>query len=50
MVKTYINTYGMNDYTVKYLVEKLLGRSEFKAKEPSTRFAADGTRGYEELI
>lgn len=38
MVKTYINTYGMNDYTVKYLVEKLLGRSEFKAKEPVDAF------------
>ena len=38
MVKTYINTYGMNDYTVKYLVEKLLGRSEFKANEPVDAF------------
>ena len=38
MVKTYVNTYGMNDYTVKYLVEKLLGRSEFKANEPVDAF------------
>lgn len=38
MVKTYINTYGMNDYTIPYLVDKLLGRSEFKAKEPVDAF------------
>ena len=38
MVKTYINTYGMNDFTIPCLVDKLLGRSEFKAKEPVDAF------------
>lgn len=38
MVKTYINTYGLNDYTLPCLVEKLLGRSQFKAKEPVDAF------------
>lgn len=38
MVKTYINTYGLNDFTIPCLVDKLLGRSEFKAKEPVDAF------------
>ncbi len=38
MVKTYINTYGLNDFTVPCLVDKLLGRSGFKAKEPVDAF------------
>lgn len=38
MVKTYINTYGVNDFTIPELVDKLLGRSEFKAKEPVDAF------------
>lgn len=38
MVKTYINTYGLNDFTIPRLVDKLLGRSEFKAKEPVDAF------------
>lgn len=38
MVKTYINTYGMNDFTIPCLVEKLLGRSAFKANEPVDAF------------
>ena len=28
-VQTYINTYDSKDYTLKLLVEKMLGRSEF---------------------
>ncbi len=38
MVKTYINTYGMNDFTISALVDKLLGKSDFKAKEPVDAF------------
>ena len=38
MVKTYVNTYGLNDYTLEYLVGKLTGKSAFKAKEPVDAF------------
>ncbi|MCH5152524.1 MAG: glycoside hydrolase family 3 protein [Clostridiales bacterium] len=38
MVKTYINTYGMNEYTVPCLVDKLLGRSKFTAQQPVDAF------------
>ncbi len=38
MVKTYINTYGMNDYTISSLVEKLMGRSRFKGIAPVDAF------------
>lgn len=37
-VKTYINTYGVNDFTLPLLVEKLTGRSEFKGKSPVDPF------------
>ncbi|MDU2241056.1 MAG: glycoside hydrolase family 3 N-terminal domain-containing protein [Paenibacillus sp.] len=37
-VKTYINTYGVNDYTLPLLVRKLAGRSEFKGKSPVDPF------------
>lgn len=37
-VKTYINTYGMNDYTLSCLVEKLLGRDTFRGKDPVDSF------------
>ena len=33
-VKTYINTYDNKDYTLKALVDKMLGRSEFKGVSP----------------
>lgn len=38
MVKTYINTYGINDSTMTLLVEKLMGRSEFKGVSPVDPF------------
>ncbi|MVB12438.1 Beta-N-acetylglucosaminidase/beta-glucosidase [Caprobacter fermentans] len=37
-VPTYINTYGVNDYTLELLVDKLLGRSEFVGKSPVDPF------------
>ncbi|MDN4068203.1 glycoside hydrolase family 3 N-terminal domain-containing protein [Paenibacillus sp. FSL R5-0407] len=37
-VKTYINTYGVNDYTLPMLVRKLTGRSEFIGKSPVDPF------------
>lgn len=38
MVKTYINTYGMNEYTIPCLVNKLMGRSKFTAEQPVDAF------------
>lgn len=37
-VKTYINTYGNNQYTVQALIDLLLGRKEFKGKDPVDSF------------
>jgi beta-N-acetylhexosaminidase len=37
-VKTYINTYGADDVSLHALVEKLMGRSEFKGKSPVDAF------------
>ncbi len=37
-VKTYINTYCSNDDVLEKLVDKLLGRSEFKGKSPVDAF------------
>lgn len=37
-VKTFINTYASNDVTLEMLVEKLMGRSEFKGKSPVDAF------------
>ena len=37
-VKTYINTYGSDDVSIDALVEKLMGRSEFKGKSPVDPF------------
>ena len=37
-VKTYINNYGMNDYTLTCLVDKLLGRDTFRGKDPVDSF------------
>lgn len=37
-VKTYINTYGADDASLYALVEKLMGRSEFKGKSPVDAF------------
>lgn len=38
MVKTYINTYGINDYVAQSLVDKLLGKSKFRGVEPVDAF------------
>ena len=37
-VKTYINTYDSKDFTIKALVEKMLGRSEFVGVSPVDAF------------
>ena len=39
MVKTYINAYTCNEYTVRAMVEKLMGRSDFKGTSPVDPFA-----------
>lgn len=39
MVKTYINAYTSNEYTVRAMVEKLMGRSDFKGTSPVDPFA-----------
>jgi len=36
--KTYINTYGVNDYTLPLLLRKLMGQSEFKGQSPVDPF------------
>ena len=41
-VKTYINTYDNKDFTIKALVEKLVGRSEFKGISPVDAFCGLG--------
>lgn len=37
-VRTYINTYGVNDYTLPLLIEKLKGASPFKGTSPVDPF------------
>ena len=37
-VKTYINTYDKNEHTLDALIEKLVGRSEFKGVDPVDSF------------
>lgn len=37
-VKTYINTYSSNEYVLNALVDKLMGRSEFKGVSPVDAF------------
>lgn len=37
-VKTFINTYASNDATLEALMDKLMGRSEFKGKNPVDPF------------
>lgn len=37
-IKTYINTYSSNDYVLKALVEKLMGRSKFSGVSPVDAF------------
>ena len=39
MVKTHINAYTCNEYTVRAMVEKLMGRSDFKGTSPVDPFA-----------
>ncbi|MBR1693286.1 MAG: glycoside hydrolase family 3 protein [Lachnospiraceae bacterium] len=38
MIKTYINCYSNNNYMLEAVVEKLMGRSEFKGKSPVDPF------------
>ena len=38
MVKTFINTYGLNKFTMQALVDKLVGKSEFKGVSPADPF------------
>ena len=38
MVRTYINTYGLNDATLPCLIDKLAGRSKFVGKSPVDPF------------
>ncbi|WP_160720500.1 glycoside hydrolase family 3 protein [Bacillus sp. USDA818B3_A] len=38
MVKTYINAYSSNEYVVGAVVDKILGKSEFKGKNPVDPF------------
>ncbi len=38
MVETYINAYTANEFNPKVLVEKLVGKSEFKGKNPNDPF------------
>lgn len=38
MIKTYINGYSNNDYVIESVVEKLVGKSEFKGKSPIDPF------------
>ena len=37
-IRTYINCYDAKDYTMKYLVDKLVGESEFKGVSPVDAF------------
>ena len=37
--QTYINAYTCNEYTVRAMVEKLMGRSDFKGTSPVDPFA-----------
>ena len=45
-VKTYINTYDSKDYTLKALVDKMMGRSEFKGVSPVDAFCGLGDTRY----
>jgi beta-N-acetylhexosaminidase len=38
MVKTYINAYSSNEYVVEAVLDKILGKSEFKGKNPVDPF------------
>ena len=38
MVKTYINAYSNHDIMIDTVVEKLVGRSEFKGRSPVDPF------------
>ena len=40
MVKTYINAYSCNDSTIRAVVDKLLGKSEFVGVSPVDAFCA----------
>lgn len=37
-VRTYINAYNSNDYVLQAVIDKLMGRSEFKGKSPVDAF------------
>jgi beta-N-acetylhexosaminidase len=38
MVKTYINAYSSNEFVIEAIVDKILGKSEFKGKSPVDPF------------
>ena len=38
MIKTYINAYSNHDYVIESVVEKILGKSEFKGVSPVDPF------------
>ena len=37
-VKTFINAYNSNDYVLDAIIDKIMGRSEFKGKNPVDPF------------
>lgn len=37
-VKTYINTYGTNEFTLSCLIDKMMGRNDFRGKDPVDSF------------
>ncbi|MBO5131048.1 MAG: beta-hexosaminidase, partial [Romboutsia sp.] len=45
-VKTYINTYDNKDFTLQALVDKMVGRSEFKGVSPVDAFCGLGDTQY----
>lgn len=49
MVRTYINTYGVNEFTLQCLIDKLAGRSPFVGKSPVDPFCGkwDARRAYD---
>ena len=46
MVKTFINAYSNNEYVMDAVVEKIMGRSEFKGKNPVDPFCGRSDTKY----
>lgn len=46
MIKTYINAYSNHDYVIEAVVEKILGRSEFKGVSPVDPFCGKDYLAY----